>query len=508
MGASMSAPTPINRVAGNIAYEFLGISPAAAGELPSAAAADHAHQIGTTLRRTTGFGLAQSFQTGDAEPGNGYVGIVTQVDALPSLSKWTIEGWTSGIGSNATTGGFNTGFGFYTATDGTNPIPTGAAPVAGIGAGAGSKPAFSFPDGSAFAPGIPTGTVHFALSCDGSATRCFVNGALVVTKPAYTLFESTGGVFGAAVDGSLGDWDEFRVSDIARYTAAFTTATAPFNPDANTLVLWHLDEGPLGQWFYETGNGGANGLVQGVATDASPNGNDGLLFYSLGGGTFDSSVSVTGVISTVTPNSGELSASAVLSLQAKTGDLVLTDTAGNSVATAVAQSDGTVQLQTSLMAFKAAWSSTTAYAVGDTVTSGGLTYVCIANNTNNVPPNATYWAAVGGGGGGTLAHTYEQEITVTTAVTALSYTPTTSGLYRISFYFRVVTAATDVTVTVTTTDATGAQTWDVLPLTSEAVDSYQLDSITVAGTAGDAIDVVVTAGTANQVYFSSSIEAG
>lgn len=112
------------------------------------------------------------------------------------------------------------------------------------------------------------------------------------------------------------------------------------------------------------------------------------------------------------------------------------------------------------------------------------------------------------GGGGTLAHTYEQEITVTTAVTALTYTPTTSGLYRISFYFRVLVAATDVTVTVTTTDATGAQTWNVLPLTSEAVDSYQLDSITVGATAGDAIDVVVTAGTANQVYFSSSIEAG
>ena len=109
---------------------------------------------------------------------------------------------------------------------------------------------------------------------------------------------------------------------------------------------------------------------------------------------------------------------------------------------------------------------------------------------------------------GVLANTYEEEITVTTAVTALTYTPTTSGLFRISFYFRVITAATDVTVTVTTTDATGAQTWDVLPLTSEAVDSYQLDAITVAGTAGDAIDVVVTAGTANQVYFSSSIEAG
>lgn len=41
-----------------------------------------------------------------------------------------------------------------------------------------------------------------------------------------------------------------------------------------------------------------------------------------------------------------------------------------------------------------AWSSATAYVIGNTVTSGGDTYVCIANNTNEVPPNATYWQLV------------------------------------------------------------------------------------------------------------------
>ena len=40
---------------------------------------------------------------------------------------------------------------------------------------------------------------------------------------------------------------------------------------------------------------------------------------------------------------------------------------------------------------KGAWSAATAYNPYDTVQSGGSTYVCIAANTNQAPPNATYW---------------------------------------------------------------------------------------------------------------------
>jgi hypothetical protein len=39
----------------------------------------------------------------------------------------------------------------------------------------------------------------------------------------------------------------------------------------------------------------------------------------------------------------------------------------------------------------AAWSSATAYKVGDFAISGGVLYRCILANTNQVPPNATYW---------------------------------------------------------------------------------------------------------------------
>jgi len=38
------------------------------------------------------------------------------------------------------------------------------------------------------------------------------------------------------------------------------------------------------------------------------------------------------------------------------------------------------------------WDSGTSYTIGDIVDNGGSSYVCIANSTNNEPPNTTYWA--------------------------------------------------------------------------------------------------------------------
>jgi hypothetical protein len=44
------------------------------------------------------------------------------------------------------------------------------------------------------------------------------------------------------------------------------------------------------------------------------------------------------------------------------------------------------------LTWRGAWSAATTYAVNDAVQSGGSAYVCIAGNTNQVPPNATYWS--------------------------------------------------------------------------------------------------------------------
>jgi hypothetical protein len=48
--------------------------------------------------------------------------------------------------------------------------------------------------------------------------------------------------------------------------------------------------------------------------------------------------------------------------------------------------------------WRGTWDSATSYVVGDLVQSGGISYICISPNTNQTPPNATYWDlfAIGG----------------------------------------------------------------------------------------------------------------
>ncbi len=46
---------------------------------------------------------------------------------------------------------------------------------------------------------------------------------------------------------SFSGWvDEVRLSKVIRYTSDFTLPTGPFVPDANTVALYHFDEGPAG----------------------------------------------------------------------------------------------------------------------------------------------------------------------------------------------------------------------------------------------------------------------
>ncbi len=49
---------------------------------------------------------------------------------------------------------------------------------------------------------------------------------------------------------------------------------------------------------------------------------------------------------------------------------------------------------------KGAWSSLTAYTVGEFVDNDGSSYVCVANNTNQEPPNVSYWALLASAGQG------------------------------------------------------------------------------------------------------------
>ena len=50
------------------------------------------------------------------------------------------------------------------------------------------------------------------------------------------------------------------------------------------------------------------------------------------------------------------------------------------------------------------WDSATTYNFGDAVSSGGSSWVCILSNTNEAPPNATYWNPLALAGASALPH--------------------------------------------------------------------------------------------------------
>jgi hypothetical protein len=91
-----------------------------------------------------------------------------------------------------------------------------------------------------------------------------------------------------------------------------------------------------------------------------------------------------------TPAYGNLNPTAdcPLFLQAKVGDLINIEcpytsganTSCSSLATDAYNSPGTT------------WSSVTAYTKGELVTENGIIYICTTPNTNEMPPNSTYWS--------------------------------------------------------------------------------------------------------------------
>lgn len=359
----MSAPTPISQDPSDIAYEFLGKAPSAIGKVIKAAApASHGHAMSSSPAQPIGFGLQQLFQQTRGFTAAGGVGLFTN-SFLKALPIWTLEGFLR-PGSNPGGTNIDAGVGF---TNNESSLTTAWTTFpCGVG-GSTLSPGSGF---NSFRAGgqvlaLPNNnTSYFAMSCDGTVIRCYWAGALVGTLPAVATPPAQ---FGVAVSCGTAQAatllaDELRLSSVARYTgSSMIQPTEPFVADADTVLLWHLDNSPLGIWsgpfsgdaytFY-TGSGAFQ------MEDASGNGNVGFVGQdSTTGG--NSTVEITGQISTVSPTpSGRVATNTVLSLQAQTGDLVLTDTAGNSVATAVPQSDGTTQLQmAALSAGSTPWTS-------------------------------------------------------------------------------------------------------------------------------------------------------
>lgn len=104
-----------------------------------------------------------------------------------------------------------------------------------------------------------------------------------------------------------------------------------------------------------------------------------------------------------------------------------------------------------------------------------------------------------------VASAKETQITGTSAQTLATYTPTASGNFEARASFRVVTGATNVTITVGYTSAGGAQTYTALNAQACAVGEYSIVPFAFNAVAGSAITIKITASVANQVYASAGI---
>lgn len=105
-----------------------------------------------------------------------------------------------------------------------------------------------------------------------------------------------------------------------------------------------------------------------------------------------------------------------------------------------------------------------------------------------------------------VANATDTLLTTTDATQVVNYTTgTDTNNYLVYVYYRVITAATDVTLTLQWTDGTGVQSSTIVT-GSQPVGSYTIPATFISAIGGTGIAVTATAGTANQVYVSAAIE--
>jgi subtilisin family serine protease len=190
---------------------------------------------------------------------------VATVD-LPSLTAYTVEAWVErtvdagtyqSILSDANSGYGQVMFTLY--VDGGNRDCSGASDQ------------FAFYDGrSVQCSGVTAalGTwYHVAVSRDSSgAKRFFVNGVLRNTQSNATSPANSNGVLTLGRAGNYaGEYfggliDEVRISNAVIYTVDFAPPTTLLSSDADTVALWHLDEGS-GQTIADSSGNGRNGTL-------------------------------------------------------------------------------------------------------------------------------------------------------------------------------------------------------------------------------------------------------
>ena len=106
--------------------------------------------------------------------------------------------------------------------------------------------------GASYAFSLMDGVLHHvAGTYDGGdgTVRLFLDGAQVGVRSAAAFigeepdYRIQVGCAKAATEGFYGVLDELRISSTVRYTDDFDVPTAAFKHDADTFLLYHLDEG-------------------------------------------------------------------------------------------------------------------------------------------------------------------------------------------------------------------------------------------------------------------------
>lgn len=95
---------------------------------------------------------------------------------------------------------------------------------------------------------------HGALVREGTTVSLYLNGSRVgTTTSSATIGNANNLYIGTLSDGAVdfvGNIDEFRLSDTARYSgASYTVPTSGFTHDANTVALLHMDGSDTGTGF-------------------------------------------------------------------------------------------------------------------------------------------------------------------------------------------------------------------------------------------------------------------
>ncbi|MCL5411956.1 MAG: DUF2341 domain-containing protein [Patescibacteria group bacterium] len=110
---------------------------------------------------------------------------------------------------------------------------------------------------------------HVALVVSDTTETLYLNGVSQGSQTIVTPASCSGCTANMNLNGKPNAYDEYRISNVSRYSGNFTPPTFPFVRDANTLLLYHFDENGtdprnVGKAIDDSGNG-LHGTITGSA---------------------------------------------------------------------------------------------------------------------------------------------------------------------------------------------------------------------------------------------------